>query len=75
MKKSPGWVRRARVGVGALAIVLAFFVMFSPYLGAVFLSFIIGVVLLILGIDHCSWNKRIKNRLMPIGDFSCWLSV
>ena len=60
-KQGPGWIRGARVGVGALAIVLSFFVMFSPFLGAIFLSFIIGVALLILGIDHCSWNKRIKN--------------
>jgi uncharacterized membrane protein HdeD (DUF308 family) len=40
-KEGPGWVKGAKVGVGALDIVLSFFVMFSPFLGAVFLPFTI----------------------------------
>jgi hypothetical protein len=46
--------------------------MFSPFLGAVFLSFIIGVALLILGIEIIAVGiKGSRIRLMiPIGDFS-----
>ena len=67
-REGPGWVRGARVGVGALAIVLSFFVMFSPFLGAVFLSFIIGVALLILGIEIIAVGiKGSRIRMMPTG--------
>jgi uncharacterized membrane protein HdeD (DUF308 family) len=69
-REGPGWVRGARVGVGALAIVLSFFVMFSPFLGAVFLSFIIGVALLILGIEIIAVGiKGSRIRMIPKGDF------
>jgi hypothetical protein len=45
--------------------------MFSPSLGAIFLSFIIGVALLILGIEIIAVGiKGSRIRLMPIGDFS-----
>jgi len=69
-KQRSGWVKGARVGVGALAIVLSFFVMLSPYLGAVFLSFIIGVALLILGIEIIAVGIRgSRIRMIPKGDF------
>jgi uncharacterized membrane protein HdeD (DUF308 family) len=68
-KQSPGWVKGAKVGVGALAIVLSFFVMFSPFLGAVFLSLIIGVALLILGIEIIAVGiKGSRIRMIPRGD-------
>ena len=69
-KEGPGWVKGARVGVGALAIVLSFFVMFSPALGALFLSIIVGVALLILGIEIIAVGiKGSRVRMMPTGDF------
>ena len=65
-KRGAGWVRGARVGVGALAIVLSFFVMFSPFLGAALLSFIIGVALLILGIEIIAVGiKGSRIRMIP----------
>ena len=65
-KRGAGWVRGARIGVGVLAIVLSFFVMFSPYLGAVFLSIIIGVALLILGIEILAVGiKGSRIRVIP----------
>jgi len=70
-KQSPGWVKGAKVGVGALAIVLSFFVMSSPILGAVFLSVIIGVALLILGIEIIAVGvKGSRIRMIPKGDIS-----
>ena len=68
-KQSPGWVKGAKVGVGALAIILSFFVMFSPFLGAALLSLIIGVALLILGIEIIAVGiKGSRVRMMPKGD-------
>ena len=68
-KQGPGWVRGAKVGVGALAIILSFFVMFSPFLGAALLSLIIGVALLILGIEIIAVGiKGSRVRMMPKGD-------
>ena len=69
-REGPGWTRGARIGVGALAIVLSFFVMFSPYLGAVFLSLIIGIALLILGIEIIAVGiKGSRIRAIPTGEF------
>ena len=70
-KQGPGWVKGAKVGVGALAIVLSFFVMFSPFLGALLLSLIIGVALLILGIEIIAVGiKGSRLRMIPKGDIS-----
>ncbi|MGB8035202.1 MAG: hypothetical protein WCF03_15425 [Nitrososphaeraceae archaeon] len=44
--------------------------MFSPFLGAVFLSLIIGVALLILGIEIIAVGiKGSRIRMIPKGDF------
>ena len=50
-KESPGWARGFSIGAGALAIALSFFVMASPYAGAVFVSIFLGIALLIIGIE------------------------
>jgi uncharacterized membrane protein HdeD (DUF308 family) len=50
-KEAPGWARGFSVGAGALAIALSFPVMASPYAGAVFVSFFLGIALLIIGIE------------------------
>ena len=50
-KQSPGWARGFSIGAGALAIILSFLVMASPYAGAVAVSFFVGIALLIIGIE------------------------
>jgi uncharacterized membrane protein HdeD (DUF308 family) len=50
-KYSSGWVRAFNIGAGALAIVLSGFVMFSPLYGAILLSLMLGIALLIIGIQ------------------------
>jgi uncharacterized membrane protein HdeD (DUF308 family) len=47
----PGWARGFSIGAGALAIALSFLVMVSPFAGAVFVSLILGIALLIIGIE------------------------
>jgi uncharacterized membrane protein HdeD (DUF308 family) len=46
-----GWARGFSIGAGALAIALSFLVMVSPFAGAVFVSLILGIALLIIGIE------------------------
>lgn len=50
-KQSPGWARGFSIGAGALAIALSFLVMASPLAGAIFVSIILGIALLIIGIE------------------------
>lgn len=50
-KRSPGWARGFSIGAGALAIALSFLVIVSPFAGAVFVSLILGIALLIIGIE------------------------
>jgi uncharacterized membrane protein HdeD (DUF308 family) len=50
-KYSPGWARAFNIGAGALAIVLSSFVMVFPLYGVVLLSLILGIALLIIGIQ------------------------
>jgi uncharacterized membrane protein HdeD (DUF308 family) len=50
-KQSPGWARGFSIGAGALAIALSFLVMASPFAGAIFVSIILGIALLIIGIE------------------------
>ena len=51
-KYSSGWVRAFNIErTGALTIVLSGFVMFSPLYGALLLSLMLGIALLIIGIQ------------------------
>ena len=50
-KGSPAWVRGFSIGAGALAVILSFLVMGSPYAGAVAVSVFVGIALLIIGIE------------------------
>src|SRR5215471_8064052 len=67
-KESPGWARGFSIGAGALAIVLSFLVMASPYAGAVFVSLFLGIALLIIGIEVIvvGWIGR-RMQLTPTG--------
>ena len=68
-KESPGWARGFSIGAGALAIALSFLVMASSYAGAVFVSFFLGIALLIIGIEIIAvgWSGR-RMQLTPAGD-------
>jgi uncharacterized membrane protein HdeD (DUF308 family) len=50
-KHSRGWARGFSIGVGALAIVLSGMIMVSPHFGAALVGLILGIALLILGIE------------------------
>jgi uncharacterized membrane protein HdeD (DUF308 family) len=67
-KESPGWARGFSIGAGALAIALSFLVIASPYAGAVFVSFFLGIALLIIGIEIIAvgWSGR-RMQFTPAG--------
>jgi uncharacterized membrane protein HdeD (DUF308 family) len=50
-KRSSGWARGFSIGAGALAIVLGGLIMFSPVIGSALVSLILGIALLIIGIE------------------------
>jgi uncharacterized membrane protein HdeD (DUF308 family) len=50
-KESPGWARGFGIGAGVIAIALSILIMASPLYGAVLVSLILGIALLIIGIE------------------------
>jgi uncharacterized membrane protein HdeD (DUF308 family) len=50
-KTQKGWSRGFSIGVGALAIIFGILMMVSPFFGAVLASFVIAIILLIIGIQ------------------------
>jgi uncharacterized membrane protein HdeD (DUF308 family) len=46
-----GWVRGFYIGVGVLAVIFAIMIIVSPFFGAVLAGFIMGIILLIIGIE------------------------
>jgi uncharacterized membrane protein HdeD (DUF308 family) len=46
-----GWVRGFYIGVGVLAVIFAIMIIVSPFFGAVLAGLIIGIILLIIGIE------------------------
>ena len=50
-KHSRGWARGFSIGAGALAIVLSVFIMVAPHFGAAVVGVILGIALLIIGIE------------------------
>jgi uncharacterized membrane protein HdeD (DUF308 family) len=67
-KEVHGWTRGFSIGAGALAIVLSFLIMASPYSGVVFVSLFLGIALLIIGIEIIAvgWTGR-RMQLTPTG--------
>ena len=67
--RTPGWVRAAEIGLGALAIIIAIYLFVIP--GAVLTTviFIVGIVLLILGIESVISGLFVKSksRMASIG--------
>lgn len=50
-KRSHGWARAFSIGAGALAIVLSVLIMVAPHFGAALVGLILGIALLIIGIE------------------------
>ena len=69
-KSNKKWVRGFTVGVGILAVIIAFMVIVSPAFGAVLASIMISISLLIIGIEMIttgiSGQKR-SNNLSSVG--------
>jgi uncharacterized membrane protein HdeD (DUF308 family) len=67
--KEPGWIRAAQIGLGALIIILSIIIIFNPVITTVTLVFLLGVALLLLGIERVItaifWHK--SSRLATIG--------
>ena len=53
-KQERGWVRGFYIGVGVLAVIISVMVLVSPFFGAVLAGLLIGMALLIIGIQMIS---------------------
>lgn len=63
-----GWVRGFSIGVGVIAVIFAILIMASPFFGAVLAGLIIGIILLIIGIQMISAGiGGRETRLTPPG--------
>jgi uncharacterized membrane protein HdeD (DUF308 family) len=67
--KEPGWIRGAQIGLGALIIILSIIIIFNPVITTVTLVFLLGVALLLLGIERVitAIFLRKSSRLATIG--------
>ncbi len=63
-----GWVRGFHIGVGVLAVVFGGMIIVSPFFGAVLAGFIMGIILIIIGIQMISAGVGGREtRLTPPG--------
>jgi uncharacterized membrane protein HdeD (DUF308 family) len=53
-KQERGWIRGFYIGVGVLAVIISVMVLVSPFFGAALAGFLIGIALLIIGIEIIS---------------------
>lgn len=53
-KQERGWIRGFYIGVGVLAVIISIMVLVSPFFGAALAGFLIGIALLIIGIQVIS---------------------
>jgi uncharacterized membrane protein HdeD (DUF308 family) len=53
-KQERGWIRGFYIGVGVLAVIISVMVLVSPLFGAALAGFLIGIALLIIGIEIIS---------------------
>lgn len=60
--KAPGWTRAAQIGLGALAIILSILILVFPGTAIVSIIWIIGILLLIVGIESVISGLFIKSR-------------
>ena len=65
-KQERGWIRGFYIGVGVLAVIISVMVLVSPFFGAVLAGLLIGMALLIIGIQMISAGIAGKEaRLRP----------
>ncbi|HZD35462.1 MAG TPA: DUF308 domain-containing protein, partial [Nitrososphaeraceae archaeon] len=65
--KAPGWSRAAQVGLGAVAITLSILILIFPGIAIVSIVLIIGVLLLIVGIESVIIGLFVKRWMASIG--------
>jgi uncharacterized membrane protein HdeD (DUF308 family) len=65
--KSPGWSRAAQVGLGAVAIILSILILIFPGTAIVSIVLIIGVLLLIVGIESVISGLFVKRWMASVG--------
>ena len=67
--KAPGWSRAAQIGLGAIAIILSILIIAFPGIGIVSIVLIIGILLLIVGIESVITGifVKSKSRMANIG--------
>ena len=64
-KRSRGWARGFSIGAGVIAIALSVLIMFSPVYGAILVSFLLGIALLIIGIEIIASGISGRKMQMP----------
>ena len=62
--RAPGWSRAAQIGLGAIAIILSILILVFPGTAIVSIVVIIGILLLIVGIESVISGLFIKSRWM-----------
>src|SRR5919109_1804017 len=68
-KRGPMWSRMFSIAAGVIAIALSGFIIASPIHGAIFVSFVLGIALLIIGIyDIVAGVSGRKIQMMPARD-------
>ena len=67
--RSPGWVRMAQIGLGAVILVLSILVLLNPVMGGVSVIFILALLLFFAGIEKVVSGiiGRGRARLLSIG--------
>ena len=67
--RSPGWIRMAQIGLGAVILVLSILVLINPVMGSVSVIFILALLLFFAGIEKVVSGiiGRGRARLASIG--------
>lgn len=69
--KSPGWLRMAQIGLGAIAVILSIAIMANPGQTVVLLVFTASILLLIVGIERVITGlfvqRKNRSRLVTAG--------
>ena len=69
--KSPGWLRMAQIGLGAIAVILSIAIMANPGLTTILVVFTASILLLIVGIERVITGlfvqRKNRSRLVTVG--------
>ena len=80
--RSPGWIRMAQIGLGAVILVLSILVLINPVMGSVSVIFILALLLFFAGIEKVVsgiigrgkaslsqyWIRNYRNRHFPVSN-------